>query len=110
VYNASKAYLLNLSRSLWYEMMPHGVHVLAVAPGSTDTSLLPFPEPLARWFRRLGITMSPDRLVRRALRLLFRSRRKVCMPGIWNCLTVPFLRLLPDRLVLSLFRRFESSQ
>lgn len=104
-YNASKSYLLNFSRALWYELLPQGVHVLAVTPGSTDTGLLPFGPGFARFLRRMGITMPPERLVHRALRHLFYSRRKRSMPGAWNHLIVPIINHLPDWLVFAAMRR-----
>ena len=39
VYNATKAYILNFSRSLWYELHSYGVGVTAVCPGAVDTGL-----------------------------------------------------------------------
>ena len=104
-YNATKNYVLQLSRSFWYEMMPAGVHVLAVTPGSTNTGLLPFPEQYARLLLRLGITMEPETLVRRALRQLFNTRKKVYLPGGWNRLTVPVLKHLPDRLIERILKK-----
>ena len=105
-YNASKSYVLNFSRALWYELIPKGVHVLAVTPGSTDTGLLPFSGTFAKVLRVVGITMPPDRLVKKALNALFRSRRKQCMPGAWNHLIVPVINHLPDWLVFAAMRRF----
>ena len=104
-YNASKSYLLNFSRALWYEMRPQGVHVLAVTPGSTDTGLLPFGEKFGRILRGVGITMPPERLVHKALHHLFYSRRKRSMPGAWNHIIVPIINHLPDWLVFAVMRR-----
>lgn len=104
VYNATKAYLLNFSRAFWYEMQRYGVHVLAVTPGSIDTPLLPFPPVFARLLRVTRITMPPERLVARALRVLFRSRRKRCMPGAWNYIIVPIINHLPDWVVFTAMR------
>lgn len=98
-YNATKGYVLSFSKSLWYEMMPEGVHVLALTPGSTDTGLLPFSPAFARLLRSVGITMSPERLVRRGLHVLFHTRRKRCMPGAWNYIIVPIINHLPDWVV-----------
>jgi uncharacterized protein len=36
-YSASKAFALNLGESLWTELRPHGVHVLNLVLGRTDT-------------------------------------------------------------------------
>lgn len=99
-YNATKAYILNLSKSLWYEMAPYGVHVLAVCPGSVNTGLLPFPEKMARILHATGITIDPDQLVHGALRALMKSKRKVYLPGAWNkFIIVPLLKHLPDWIV-----------
>jgi short-subunit dehydrogenase len=36
-YAASKAYILTLAEGLWYELRPHGVDVLGLLPGTTET-------------------------------------------------------------------------
>lgn len=99
-YNASKGYVLNFSKALWYELRGHGVRVLAVTPGSTDTGMLPFGDGFAKVLRFFGITMPPERLVNRALKVLFKRRKKTCMPGAWNYIIVPIINHLPDWLVL----------
>ena len=104
-YNATKCYVLNFSRALWYEMRPHNIRVLAVTPGSTDTGLLPFPPTFGRILRTFRITMKPEKLVRRVLRTLFRSWRKTTMPGLWNHIIVPIINHLPDWLVFTAMKR-----
>lgn len=37
VYSASKSFLKSFSESLWYELKPHGVDVLALCPGAVKT-------------------------------------------------------------------------
>jgi len=44
-YAASKAYILTLAEGLWYEMRPHGVDVLGLMPGSTDTPAIYVGDP-----------------------------------------------------------------
>ena len=104
-YNACKAYILHFCRSLWYETRDQGVHVMALVPGSTATTLLPFPPVMDKWLKRTGITMPPERLVRKGLRALFRSRRKSYMPGAWNTIITFVLRHLPDWFVLRATRK-----
>ena len=106
-YNASKAYVLNLTKSLWYELKPFDIRVMALAPGSTDTGLLPFPPRMASLFRKTGITMPPERLVSKALHKLFRSSRKTYMPGAWNKIIVPVISHLPDLLVFAVMKRMK---
>ena len=98
-YNASKVYVLSFSKSLWYELRPHHVRVLAVTPGSTVTGLLPFGPKFGGLLRALHITMPVPRLVKRALRVLFKRRKKTCMPGAWNYIIVPIINHLPDWVV-----------
>lgn len=98
-YNASKVYVLSFSKSLWYEMRVHNVRVLAVTPGSTDTGLLPFGPKFGSLLRAVHITMPVPRLVKRALRVLFKRRKKTCMPGAWNYIIVPIINHLPDWVV-----------
>ena len=106
-YNASKGYVLNFSKSLWYEMKKSNVRVLAVTPGSTDTGLLPFGKSFAAVLRFFGITMSPERLVNRVLKVLFHRKKKTCMPGAWNYIIVPIINHLPDWLVLWAMNRLD---
>lgn len=98
-YNASKVYVLSFSKSLWYEMRVHNVRVLAVTPGSTDTGLLPFGPKFGKFLRAMGITMPVPRLVKRALKVLFKRRKKTCMPGAWNYIIVPIINHLPNWVV-----------
>ena len=105
-YNATKGFVLNFSKSLWYELRPYGVHVIALTPGSTDTGLLPFPPHFAKLLRFAGITMSPEKLVNKALKALFKTWKKQCMPGAWNAIIVPIINHLPDWLVFAVMKRF----
>lgn len=104
-YNATKAYVLSFSKALNFELRPFGIHVLALTPGSTDTGLLPFGDTFAKILRAVGITMSPARLVKRALKVLFRTKRQRCMPGPWNYIIVPIINHLPYWLVLFAMKR-----
>jgi short-subunit dehydrogenase len=44
-YAASKAYILTLAEGLWYELRSHGVDVLGLMPGSTDTPAIYVGKP-----------------------------------------------------------------
>ncbi len=109
VYNASKAYLYNFSRALWYEFKPKGVHVLVVTPGMVDTTLYGLKPELRALAVRLGINTPTPRLARKAVRRLF-HRRKYCMPGIINHLFKPFLKHLPDWLVFFVIKKIAKYQ
>lgn len=97
-YNATKAYINNFSHSVWYEMHPYGVNVLSVTPGAVDTGLYGLSMPLRRLAVAIRVSIPPQKLVKKALKALFRGKKQ-CMPGLINHIAVPFLKHLPDWLV-----------
>ena len=103
-YNASKAFIYNFSKSLWYELKPYNVHITVMAPGAVDTGLYSIKPVFTKIGKCLGIIVSPQTLVRRALRALFRGRAKTTIPTVfWRVLC--FLILLAPTCLLRLIRR-----
>ena len=98
VYSATKAYLKSFGLGLSYELAPYGVKVTTILPAAVDTGLYNLGPRMRKTGRRLGLVLSPEKLVRKALRAMFRGRR-IRRPGALN-LTVPFLvKLLPSRII-----------
>jgi short-subunit dehydrogenase len=106
-YNASKAYILNFSRSMWYEMMPHGVSVTAICPGAIDTGLYGLAANLRKLAVALTVSMPPEKLVKKALKKMFK-RKKQAMPGFLNHLFVPLIKHLPDWFVFAVMKRLDA--
>jgi hypothetical protein len=80
-YAAAKAYVLSLGQALNHEWKKDGVDVLVVSPGPTQTEGL--DNAVGIDFNKLGGTrMSPDQVVRTALRNL--GRRAHVIPGFGN--------------------------
>ena len=109
LYNATKAFLYNFSKSLWYELKPYGVHVLAMAPGAVDTPLFGLSPRLRQLAVRLTVSIPPERLVRRALKKLFKGK-KADTPGLLNWLATPLLKHPPDWLLFAVYRRIDKYQ
>jgi short-subunit dehydrogenase len=109
IYNATKAYILNFSRSLWYELKPHGVIVTAVCPGAVDTTLY----GLSNYWRKvavgLGVSMPPAKLVRKALKASKKGKKQT-MPGCINHLFIPLIKHLPDWFVFAVIKRLKQFQ
>jgi len=73
-YSATKAFDLALAEGLWFELRPHGVDVLALLPGNTDTPGLRSSAPKQGqegW-------MQPAEVAREALDALGREPVHVC--------------------------------
>lgn len=108
-YNATKAFIYNFSKSLWYEFEPYGVGVTVMTPGAVDTALFGLSPKLRKLAVRLTVSIPPERLVRRALKKMFK-RRKSDMPGVINHLATPLLKHTPDwlvRMVMRYLKRFQ---
>ena len=97
-YNATKAFIYNFSKSLWYELRPKGVNITVMTPGAVDTELFGLAPHLRRLAVNLTVAIPPEKLVKRALRKMFRGK-KADMPGVINHLCTPLLKHTPDWLV-----------
>lgn len=102
-YNATKAFIYNFSKSLWYELRPQGVNITVMAPGAVDTALFGLAPNLRKLAVALTVSIPPEKLVRRALRKMFRGRKKDT-PGVINYLCTPLLKHTPDWLVFLAIR------
>lgn len=109
VYGASKAFVLSFTEALWAEERKHGIRVLAVCPGLTDT---PFFElaggaaasaasgPAAQLFTR-----TPEQVVAHTIRVLT-GRKPSFVDGIANALVARVVtRMLPKRIVVAVSGR-----
>ena len=94
-YNATKAFIYNFSKSLWYELKPKNVGITVMAPGAVDTGLFGLAPNLRKLAVALTVSIPPEKLVKRALKKLFRNK-KVDTPGVINWLSTPFLKHTPD--------------
>jgi len=103
-YGGTKAFLCHFTRALHIELRKYGVHVTDVSPGAVDTGLYSIPPFMTKLGKGLGIIVSPQTLVRRALRALFRGRAKTTIPTVfWRVLC--FFILLAPTCLLRLIRR-----
>ena len=97
-YNATKAFIYNFSKSIWYELRPKGVNITVMAPGAVDTALFGLAPHLRRLAVALTVSIPPKKLVKRALKKMFRGK-KADTPGVINWLATPLLKHTPDWLV-----------
>ncbi|WP_460770911.1 SDR family NAD(P)-dependent oxidoreductase [Mariniluteicoccus flavus] len=101
VYAATKAYVLSFSQALWSENLDHGVRVIAVCPGPTETEFwVKTGEPDAMQRRR-----TPDQVVLSTFRALARHEPRV-IDGAANEVLAQANRLVPVRVALPLARAF----
>lgn len=103
-YGGTKAFLSHFTRALHIELRRYGVHVTDVSPGAVDTGLYNIKPVFTKIGKCLGIIVSPETLVRRALRALFWGWSKTTIPTVfWRVLC--FIILLIPTCLLRLIRR-----
>lgn len=108
-YNATKAFILNFSKSLWYEFKPDNVHITVVCPGAVDTALYGLSDYWRRVAVAIGVSMPPEKLVKKALKALFKGKKKI-MPGAVNHIFLPVIRHLPDWVIMMVIKRIAKFQ
>ena len=106
IYSATKAYLRSFGRSLSYELKPYGVGVTTVCPAAIATPLYRLDEKKLRLGVKTGLIRTPQSLVRRALKALFRGRR-VIAPGFMNVWLPATIALIPGPIIAALWKRFK---
>jgi short-subunit dehydrogenase len=95
-YAATKAFVLSFSEALWEENRSHGIHVMALCPGVTETGFFAAAQmqrPPAR------MVQTPEEVVDIALRALKRGKSSV-ISGWTNFVAVETERLVPRTFVL----------
>ena len=105
-YAATKAFVLSFSEALWEENRPHGIKVLALCPGVTDTNFFEAArghKPPAR------VSQTPEEVVDVALRGLASGKSHV-ISGWTNYLMTQSERLAPRSLITRFAGRMMRSQ
>ena len=97
-YAATKAFVLSFSEALWEENRRHGVRVMALCPGVTETNFFAASEMDRPPMRTM---QTPEEVVDVALRGLARGKSTV-VSGWSNYLIIETERLLPRSLVTKL--------
>ena len=103
-YGGTKAFLSHFTRALHIELRKYSVYVTDVSPGAVDTGLYNIKPVFTKIGKCLGIIVSPETLVRRALRALFRGRSKTIIPTVFWRVLCGIILLIPTCL-LRLIRR-----
>ncbi len=99
VYAASKAFNTHLAESLWYELRPRGIDVVACCAGA-----MPTPGYERNFAKKVPGMLSPQEAARQTLDALHRGPRFV--PGLVNRMTAVLMgRLLSRRSAVRLIGR-----
>ena len=103
VYGASKSYVLSLSRALWRELRPRGIHVMCVCPGWVKTEF----QATARhddYIRYVDRWYGPEEVAEQAMKDL-KKKKLVSILGHPVRRQVRLVKYLPVKLVMKIWCR-----
>lgn len=106
VYSATKAYLRSFGESLSFELKPYGVTVTTLCPAAVATPLYGLKKGLLDFGVAIRVIHTPQWLVRKALKGLFRGRR-LMKPSIMNAYLPPMIKMLPSNLEQKIWDRIK---
>ncbi|MDY5043643.1 MAG: SDR family NAD(P)-dependent oxidoreductase [Candidatus Cryptobacteroides sp.] len=106
VYSATKAYLRSFGESLSFELKPYGVTVTTLCPAAVATPLYGLKKGLLNFGVAIRVIHTPQWLVRKALKGLFRGRR-LMKPSIMNAYLPPMIKMLPSNLEQKIWDRIK---
>lgn len=106
VYGASKAFVLNFSRALGRELKKRGIRVLAVCPFWTKTAFFDRAirkngEPVVKKYAAM---YEAPFIVQKTWKALKKKNKDVCIPGFTAKMQVLGVKLLPHKLVMSIWQ------
>ena len=109
VYGATKAFVLSFTEAVWAEERQHGVRVLAVCPGLTDTPFFELAGEVAAGVASgsaaKAFTRTPHQVVEHTLRAL-PGRKASFVDGVSNAFVARVLnRVLPRRAAIAVAGR-----
>ncbi len=97
-YAATKAFVLSFTEALWDENRLHGVHVMALCPGVTETNFFEASEMDRPPLRQV---QTPEEVVETTLNALARQKSAV-ISGWTNWFTIQAERFVPRTLAIKL--------
>ena len=110
LYAASKAYVKVFSKSVWYEFRPYNVSVTALCPGAVATGLYGLKPSLLNLGVHLGIICRPEKMVKKALKGMFRRKRVVMPYAFMNRIFQFMMQSMPPCLIKFAYNKLKRFQ
>lgn len=102
VYAATKSFVTSFTQALAAECRPHGIRVLAICPGPTETGFF----EAAGDSDAMSMRRTPEQVVATTFKALDRSTKSVVIDGLVNRSIAWTASLMPKQIVLPLARKF----
>ena len=102
IYAATKAFVLSLTESLWYEQKSKGVYVMALCPGVTTSGFHEAAGGAPNELPSASLTQTPEEVVAEALHALHARRKPMLISGWKNRLGLFFTRFLTHKKIVKL--------
>ena len=107
LYSATKSFLRCFSRAMRHETLDHGVSITTISPGAVATGLYNLSSRYMKLGVRLGIIITPERLAKLALKMMFRRKAEFIPRGFINRLFILIVTSLPQSTVRRIKRKID---
>jgi len=102
VYCATKAFIVALSQSLWFEQKKRGIYVMGLCPGVTATNFNVRAGGTEQEKPPAAITQTADQVVDRALKALAKRKNPIILSGFANTMLSTMGRFMTRKKVANL--------
>ena len=112
LYNSTKRYIRDFSRSLFYEFRKSNVGVTVVCPSGVNTNFFALSQKLRKLALRLRLLIQPERLVKIAIKNSFAFRKQV-VPTSFDNFFISFVKDLSDSTIfwlMGIFPQFKKKK
>lgn len=104
VYNATKSYVRNFSRSLYYEFVGSNVGVTVVCPSGVDTAFFKLSKKLRKIGLTWGLLIKPKQVAEISIRKAFRFKKEV-LPNSLDSLLIFITKNLTDPIIFWIMKK-----
>lgn len=101
VYAATKGYVTNFSKSLWWDYKRNGIYVMGFCPGVTYTNFHEVSGGNKNSFSKAMVQL-PEKVAEELVTALENRRSPIVVSGLTNRIFVQVLKFLPLKVVLNL--------
>lgn len=104
LYNSTKRYIRDFSHSIYYEFRKHNIGVSTICPSGVNTPFFTIPDNLRSLAVKLGLLISPELLVKRTIKKVFRFKKDI-FPRVSDYLFTFVMQHLPDSVIFWVMRK-----
>lgn len=109
LYNSTKRYIRDFSKSIYYEFRKYNVGVSVVCPSGVNTNFFPLSENLRKTAIKWNIIISPERVAEKSIRKTFEFKKEIFL-RFSDRFFAFLLQHLPDWIIFGIMKKLPQFQ